>query len=916
MTLRKPTWRSLAVLLCLALWPFSAHAQSPELLAAYHRNSELYAEGRYQEALPFAEKALTLSERELGPDDPTTAILLNNLARIYDDQGLYAETEPLYRRALANLEEALGPEHPNVAAILNNLAALYRAQGRYAEAEPLFQRALAIDEKTLGPEHPSLAKDLNNLAVLYDDQGLYAEAEPMYQRALAIREKTLGPEHPDVAASLNNLAELYRAQGRYAEAEPLSQRALAIKEKALGPQHPDVAQSFNTLAALYRGQGRHAAEAEPLLRRALAIHEKALGRDHPGVASDLNNLAGLYADQGRYAEAESLYRRALTILENAPGPEHPNVATSLNNLAELYNQQSRIAEALELARRATAVHRAREARSGAQRSGGTLSEQSRAGPVFAFHVELISRLAKDAASGSTVEHSALISEGFEVAQLARATAAARAVARMSARFGAGDDVLARTVRERQDAIERWWSLDARLIEAVSKPPDKRRPEADARLRDQIATLDVRLEVLDARLTSEFPEYAEIATPQPLTLLQAARLLGPEEALIAYFVDDEVTYFWVVRSNRAQMFRTTLGREALDDAVAELRGALDLTGIARQEDIPPFGTAKAYELYKRIFRPAEPLLDGVSHLMIVADAGLQSLPFGVLVAEEPAGTITDFADYRQVAWLAKKYAITVLPSVGSLRALRRFAKATGATDPFAGFGEPVLEGDPGGARGISISAAFSKGPVADVERIRRFPPLPETADELFAIAEALGASVGSIHLRDAATETRVKSMDLSNARVVAFATHALVAGELEGVAEPALVLPPPQVGTPADDGLLTASEVAQLELDADWVILSACNTAAGDKPGAEGLSGLAKAFFYAGSRALLVSHWPVVSDAATRLTTRMFAETAADPAIGRAEALRRSMLAMITDDKTPQYAHPLFWAPFSVVGEGG
>ena len=172
------------------------------------------------------------------------------------------------------------------------------------------------------------------------------------------------------------------------------------------------------------------------------------------------------------------------------------------------------------------------------------------------------------------------------------------------------------------------------------------------------------------------------------------------------------------------------------------------------------------------------------------------------------------------------------------------------------------------------------------------------------------------MRESATETRVKSIELSNACVVAFATHALVAGELEGVAEPALVLTPPEVGTQADDGLLTASEVAQLELDADWVILSACNTAAGSEPGAEGLSGLAKAFFYAGSRALLVSHWPVVSDAATRLTTGMFAEAAADPAIGRAEALRRSMLAMINAEDAPHFAHPLFWAPFSVVGEGG
>ncbi len=195
-------------------------------------------------------------------------------------------------------------------------------------------------------------------------------------------------------------------------------------------------------------------------------------------------------------------------------------------------------------------------------------------------------------------------------------------------------------------------------------------------------------------------------------------------------------------------------------------------------------------------------------------------------------------------------------------------------------------------------------------------LPDTADELYAMANSLGADKQTVHLQLAATETNVKSADLSRYRVLAFATHGLMAGDFKGLAEPALVLTPPETGTELDDGLLTASEVAQLKLNADWVILSACNTAAADgTPGAQGLSGLAKAFFYAGSRALLVSHWPVASAATVKLTTRIFKETADHPEISKAEALRRSMLALMADEKSPQYAHPAFWAPFVVVGEG-
>ncbi len=207
--------------------------------------------------------------------------------------------------------------------------------------------------------------------------------------------------------------------------------------------------------------------------------------------------------------------------------------------------------------------------------------------------------------------------------------------------------------------------------------------------------------------------------------------------------------------------------------------------------------------------------------------------------------------------------------------------------------------------------------SDVDAVRRLAPLPDTAAELRAVARALGAGDEHLYLGEQATETRVKSLDLSRYRTLAFATHGLMAGEFKGLAEPALVLTPPEAGTPEDDGLLTASEAAQLKLNADWVILSACNTASPDgAPGAEGLSGLARAFFYAGSRALLVSHWQVDSDAAVRLTTGLFEALREEPRLGRAEALRRSMLALMNDSQRTYYRHPIFWAPFMVVGEGG
>jgi CHAT domain-containing protein len=292
---------------------------------------------------------------------------------------------------------------------------------------------------------------------------------------------------------------------------------------------------------------------------------------------------------------------------------------------------------------------------------------------------------------------------------------------------------------------------------------------------------------------------------------------------------------------------------------------------------------------------------------------------VLVTKKPDTMSAE--RYRQAAWLLDERAITVLPSVPSLRALRSFAKDSRAQKPFIGFGDPVLQRSPGdkrAGRNVQPYQSYYDGTAVDLDRLRTgLPALPETAGELRAVARALGASPQEdVKLGPAATVTNVNTLPLDQYRVVDFATHGLVAGEVNGLSEPALVLTLPEKPTSADDGLLTASRIAKLKLDADWAVLSACNTAAGDRPGAEGLSGLARAFFYAGARALLVSHWPVDSDAAVRLTTGAFSELTAHPGIGRAEALRRSMKALIADRSSPRNADPAVWAPFVLVGEGG
>ncbi|MSQ50907.1 MAG: CHAT domain-containing protein, partial [Betaproteobacteria bacterium] len=458
-------------------------------------------------------------------------------------------------------------------------------------------------------------------------------------------------------------------------------------------------------------------------------------------------------------------------------------------------------------------------------------------------------------------------------------------------------------------------LDDLLMREASKPPARRNAKSESQLRDEQGTKSRDIAVLDARLEREFPKYRELISPQPLALDAARKLLAEDEALLVFLVTSRESFIWVARREDVLFERLAITGPELETLVRKLRTQLDLGASDAARILSrPFDTATAYELYRRLLSPAEKILTGVRHLILVPDGALQSLPLGVLVTEPPARPPTGFGQYSAIPWLAKKYAMTVLPAVSSLRALRAFARTPPGTQPFAGFGDPVLAGRGGEARGASLKAMFARGAVADVSEVRSLDRLPETADELRAIAKTLGSGSDVLSLGAQATETRVKNMDLSQVRNLAFATHGLMSGELKGFAEPALVMTPPANGTEQDDGLLTASEISQLKLNADWVILSACNTAAADgTPGAEGLSGLAKAFFYAGARSLLVSHWSVSSEASVALTTRMFEE--ADKGASKAEALRRSILALMNTRDKPIMAHPAFWAPFIVVGEG-
>ncbi|MEO5344129.1 MAG: tetratricopeptide repeat protein, partial [Gammaproteobacteria bacterium SHHR-1] len=916
--------------------------------------AELYrAQGRYVEAEPLHQRGLAIREMALGPEHPDVATSLNNLALTYQAQGRYTEAEPLQQRALAILVKALGPDHSTVATGLNNLAELYRAQGRYVEAEPLHQRALAIHEKTLGPEHPDVAINLNNLAVLYNEQGRYADAEPLYQLALAIQEKGLGPEHPDVAQSLSNLALIYQAQGRYAEAEPLQQRSLAVREKALGPEHPDVAASLNNLAVLYNEQVRYAeaallyqralaidenalgvdhpnvatdlnnlaelygvqgrhAEAEPLQQRALGVREKALGPEHPDVAKSLNNLAMIYQAQGRFADAEPLHQRTLAIMEKALGPEHPDVVTSLNNLAYLYRATGKLVKELALRRRVLAIDASRLESGTAGKQGGIHNRMHALG-----YLPLLAKREPPDAQDQADRLTAM--------QLAQRSDTAEAFQHLAQRLAAGGQGgLADLVRQRQDLLQQLEAADKNLLDQLSKPQAEQNTEVTANLRNQANQLQQQLEQVSGRLRQEFPSFAEFEGSQLADLPGLQKVLAPKEAALAWVLGEEESYLLIVPKNGQPKLRALpVGQAAVQASVNQLHQALDLAHESHSGQLARFPAAKAHELFGQLFGTDwQQDLDGIDHLLLVPEGPLSRLPFAALLTDTPAQA--DFPSrgeqYPQAPWLAKRFGLSVLPSLSSIVVLRT-ATGEGADKAFLGIGDPLLDDHP--AKSGKLAAAGNPGLFRNVRALKRVPDqtaspdqqrqqllqqlrsqpsLPDTAAELEAIAATLGGDKNSVLLlRERANEFQLKQTPLHGYQVISFATHGVLAGELGKGIEPGLILTPPDRASAEDDGFLSLSEVAGLKLNADWVVLSACNTAAGADQDSEGLTGLAKAFIYAGAKSLLVSHWAVSSQATVSLMQGLFANYQKQN-LPKHKAHQQAMLSMINSGD-PQLSHP-------------
>jgi CHAT domain-containing protein len=496
------------------------------------------------------------------------------------------------------------------------------------------------------------------------------------------------------------------------------------------------------------------------------------------------------------------------------------------------------------------------------------------------------------------------------------------------RAAASTPELSTVVRQEQDAKNEVLSL-RRYLSGDAGAAESPLPGIANQMRARIGVLEAERVQLQAQIKAKFPDYERLVRPTALLPQDIARLLAPQQALLLILPTQQAVYVWAVAPDKPAGFaRVALPQDQIKALVQRLRLQFDFN--ANPSAGTKFDNQAAFTLYDQLLAPLAGVWQGKSQLIVAAAGDLSQLPFGLLQTRVHEGFGSS------APWLINEASVTQVPSLSAWIAIKSIAKSKSATEVFSGWGDPDFGGSsataaPSGgtsSRKIALTRASS---LTDLEALdspqpptaalkyANIPTLPDTRVELMAIANSLKADTShDLLLGKNATRQSVLAASQSGAlfkkRVLAFATHGLMAGDLPHLTQPALALAASSadVANPLEP-LLTLEDVLTLKLNADWVVLSACNTAAADGKAEEALSGLARGFFYAGSRSLLVTHWAVESESARLLTTATFAHYAANPQAPKAESLRQGMLSVM---RMPDYQHPAFWAPYALVGDGG
>lgn len=774
-------------------------------------------------------------------------------------------------------------------------AGIEQDAGNLESAEDALRKAIEIIDRVPGPLQEDKAVLHNNLGVLLDLTSDLPGAEQQYRAAMALHKTLAAARTEDRFSLVMNFAGLMERRG-----DIKSAYALFTEAESLLPILPLSATATlnNNWAAMLQRQGDSGVAIRRLQQALVALPVSAgtqLLR-----ATILHNLGTAELETGAHVSALEHLLHAETIRRTQLGDKHPDTARTLISLALLMERQQLFGRGLALAREASSVIAEMLAnRAGTRAANANTLERKEWRESFSTHLRLLSLAEPD--PQRQANEALNLMQAMKHGELARVFA--------SASIGNDGEIGRRTSEIRLQA-NRFLAKDRQLTQAIQTGQTSGTKEA--RLRQELADARKALANMQDELSLTFPKYFELVAGRvtPLEAIQAS--LRVDEGVLFYLVGSSESFGVAITRTTASFFQSGLGKAELSRLVMRIRQTVDPN---RVDSFDQFAFDEAQRIYRELVVPAGSALADKKIWFVIPDGALESLPFSLLLESSPPPDMRK--DFSKAPWVLRNHATVTLPSLGALTLARSAPPTVPAPELLIAFADPVIGefGDrPGQRRSLTAqelwSASVSGRRLADPDFIRRLARLPESADEARSIAAALGG--GELFLGAQANERALKGLDLFKFRNLLFATHGAMASDFVDLGEPGLILTPPTSASEIDDGLLTASEIAQLKLNADLVVLSACNTAAPDgTPGAEGFSGLTKSFFHAGARNLLVSHWAVDSESTVKITTGLFEQFKHQPDLGRSRALQASMMKLL--DGGPAFSHPMYWAPFVMVG---
>lgn len=800
-------------------------------------------------------------------------------------------------------------------------------------------------------------RDLVKLGQYYNFQANFPEAEQRYRRALALQQKVVAAEFGEKGFLDMHIALELSNQGRIEVAEAVFAKAEALVAQSLEPTDEARLVSYR---AIHLANQRKDREALAAARKATAMRRelaRGYGVDPALASSPMTNLvsttprgqvrggetllsprgATALGDivQSRYLEAAMLVevgdlggakdalREAEDILAREPRVPRrwlPQIRFMQARIAEQENRWSE-AEALLLA-----SIQAQHALYGDSRSEGLAymalgrvragqGQGTKALEAFRKGFEIMGNLGggirfEDAApffktsqaeaEANPARKQQILAEMFSAGQLVRGITAAQSMSLAAARLAAGEDAVGNLIRQLQDARQERDALREKLT-LVQAEPGVLAPQV-SELEKQWDASSARVADLERQVQAAAPRYNQVID-RPVSVEDLIGVLRPGELLVQILVGPKSSFGFIADAKGISGYGIDLSESQALELVNRLRKPLDAVDVTQK-----FPVDEAFALFKRLFGPVQDRVSASRHIIAVPSGPLLNLPLGILVTAQPDWVLQ--ADYSSIPWMARKHAITHAPSVQSFVNLRTAVRPSRAPAGFIGFGDFVPHGD---ADAVMAALDLPKTCREEAHLLANLPELPNTGRELREVAAMLHAPEKSLVLGRAFTEAAVKKAKLDDYRIIYFATHGLLPQKLRCLPEPALVVSMSSREGEASDGLLSTSEVIGLHLDADVVVLSACDTsgpAAG--MGGEALSGLARAFLYAGARSLVVSQWEIPEKSTVKLMTMCF-EQLKDTNLTLSEAMMRAQAALI---ENPTFSHPLAWGAFVVVGDGG